>query len=792
MELDNVRNSIGTVQTTKTLSTAKFCLTCLATDCKLYPLKQYSLEEAYQHLTGKLMLHNVNFVPQFCVECTQKLINCSKFRNKSLRSYNLLLELYEKNQVLTTEDIKTINRTTHQLTSNIAKTTCEPDHYDLYLVHNEQNLKNIKIEVQIVENAPITESTDETSKLTIILEPKKETLSDINSDDEFLNDDFDRLETQNDTDFLHSDKKDRQITNDEIKIDEFTTYVYDRIESDDTDNNRDFNRVSKSDNGNRKVKKYRTTTTKKCKVATKKEKFPPKPIKKPTKVNLRDLKHFTVTMLSHEEQLDEIQKRKETSNFKISPYKCMTCFKGFHSVTTYGTHMEKHTNKFGQFVCKVCGIYWKTKRRLKDHMTKVHIRRYSCNICSVVTSQKTSALAHERCHDGAKINCQHCIGQFRTQSAYLSHLRIQHPSDVVCTLCGFCFINERGLQMHINKKHRFDDLQNASGPLCETCNVRFASDTAYKQHLKVSPKHSEGSALQRNDPKKDKFTRHSNIRKQYYTKTKDTDTVECGQVNSNGSSCEEKFVPDDARSRQLKLSRQSSDIDSNGTRNDSQSMNTEKKSLTNIPDPEFAPVTCEQCGLQLMDMRDYAHHFRLEHPDKIRTKFPVITTPHMCDQCGRIFQSKFLLKQHMLVHASQKRFKCDHCDKSFARKAVIENHMWVHFGEKPHKCEHCAKSFARKPNLLAHLRVHSSNRPTYECPLCGKHFAFLNNRRRHMFLHTGLKPFNCNMCGKCFPTSGEHRAHVDHVHLNKPRPKRVRQSRRRDPQVPTATCEDWY
>ncbi|XP_052746901.1 LOW QUALITY PROTEIN: zinc finger protein 79-like, partial [Bicyclus anynana] len=153
-----------------------------------------------------------------------------------------------------------------------------------------------------------------------------------------------------------------------------------------------------------------------------------------------------------------------------------------------------------------------------------------------------------------------------------------------------------------------------------------------------------------------------------------------------------------------------------------------------------------QCGLQLRDLRLYAQHFRRAHPDKNRTKYPAMKTPCMCEQCGRIFQSMALLKDHMWVHTGEKRFKCDRCEKSFTQKT----------------------------NLVFHMRVHSATRPTYECPLCGKHFAFFNNRRRHMFIHTGLKPFKCDTCGKCFTTSGEQRAHVEHVHLKKPWPKRAR------------------
>lgn len=58
-------------------------------------------------------------------------------------------------------------------------------------------------------------------------------------------------------------------------------------------------------------------------------------------------------------------------------------------------------------------------------------------------------------------------------------------------------------------------------------------------------------------------------------------------------------------------------------------------------------------------------------------------------------------------------------------------------GIKPHVCEECGKAFSRKMLLKQHQRTHSGERP-YACPYCDKRFADRSNMTLHLRLHTGL------------------------------------------------------
>ena len=68
-------------------------------------------------------------------------------------------------------------------------------------------------------------------------------------------------------------------------------------------------------------------------------------------------------------------------------------------------------------------------------------------------------------------------------------------------------------------------------------------------------------------------------------------------------------------------------------------------------------------------------------------------------------------------------------------------------GVKPHVCEECGKAFSRKMLLKQHQRTHSGERP-YACPHCEKRFADRSNMTLHLRLHTGQldKQGGDNLC----------------------------------------------
>lgn len=191
-----------------------------------------------------------------------------------------------------------------------------------------------------------------------------------------------------------------------------------------------------------------------------------------------------------------------------------------------------------------------------------------------------------------------------------------------------------------------------------------------------------------------------------------------------------------------------------------------------------------------------------ENPsNEIKTKKSKIkkldqNTPLICDICGKTFRTKATIKVHMIkIHSSNRTkkenendnsseklsnseivnipkpipsdcgFVCPICSKNYGKQQYVRKHIReVHFKLKKPRvrnninrrkytyknlCDICGAYFDKRTTYTNHYKMHFPDQ-CLSCKYCGKKFASASIMRIHEIIHTGEKPFACDVCDfKC-------------------------------------------
>uniref|UniRef100_A0A5S6QGI5 C2H2-type domain-containing protein n=1 Tax=Trichuris muris TaxID=70415 RepID=A0A5S6QGI5_TRIMR len=314
----------------------------------------------------------------------------------------------------------------------------------------------------------------------------------------------------------------------------------------------------------------------------------------------------------------------------------------------------------------------------------------------------------------AMLRCDRCPRRFALESELTYHQKNEHPPrfPFYCRYCDkeLLFITERDFQAHGRIFHR----KQITGEI----------DTMSTDAVKSEEEEPQWELLQM-----EKWSEPLN----------ETDRVQGGEHKC--TVCFKKFPTAFSASRHVR----------------EEHMITDEQRLLTMVVPshsmDLAINTCEICK-RTFSKKEFLQLHKIAHTNDV---------PYACKLCPQKFKWRYNLQKHMTTHGSRGNFKCTECNQVFRSQTRVDVHYKARHPGPPKDqiCPLCKVAFSERECLAKHMRSHGG--PLFPCSECDKKFVDENFLLRHMSIHTGVRKYVCEVCGKVFSVVEQLAAHR-HVH----------------------------
>jgi len=187
---------------------------------------------------------------------------------------------------------------------------------------------------------------------------------------------------------------------------------------------------------------------------------------------------------------------------------------------------------------------------------------------------------------------------------------------------------------------------------------------------------------------------------------------------------------------------------------------TKKKLLRHQNDMHCnTPCVCEECGKEFR-----MKHLLRKHVLRIHEKRLIQKGQFPCDACGRIFETRYKARKHRSDHHYPA--KCYPCSIVFENRRQLEKHQ--NREHKKNSCELCGESFVVYKKLKVHLsRSHGVESQETFCGICKENH---HNLPVHHFRVHRIMRSPCPVCGKMMNSEYRLKNHLSHNHKEMPLP----------------------